>query len=68
MTRSGVIFLIILILNALIAMVYLLLYLVFGKDETHRMKYVMHTVIMLLCPVVGIGYFLLACLKYHYLK
>ena len=68
MTRSVGIFLIILILNALIAIGYLLWNLVFKKDETHRMQYIIHTVIMLLCPVVGIGYFLLAFLKYHYLE
>ena len=57
MTRSGIIFLIILILNALIAAGYLIWYLIFKKDTDNRKQYVMHTVIMLLCPVVGILYF-----------
>ena len=68
MTRSGIIFLIILILNALIAAGYLIWYLIFKKDTDNRKQYVMHTVIMLLCPVVGILYFFLSFLKYHFVK
>lgn len=68
MTRSGIIFIIILILNALAAVVYLLWYLIFKKDTDNRKQYVMHTVIMLLCPVVGILYFFFAFLKYHFVK
>ena len=68
MTRSGIIFLSILILNALIAVGYLLWYLIFKKDTDNRKQYVMHTVIMLLCPVVGILYFFLAFLKYHFVN
>ena len=68
MTRSGIIFLSILILNALIAAGYLIWYLIFKKDTDNRKQYVMHTVIMLLCPVVGILYFFLAFLKYHFVK
>lgn len=68
MTRSGIIFLIILILNALIAAGYLIWYLIFKKDTDNRKQYVMHTVIMLLCPVVGILYFFLAFLKYHFVN
>ena len=68
MTRSGIIFLSILILNALIAVGYLLWYLIFKKDTDNRKQYVMHTVIMLLCHVVGILYFFLAFLKYHFVN
>lgn len=68
MTRSGIIFCIMLILNTLIAVGYLLWYLIFKKDTDNRRQYVMHTVIMLLCPVVGILYFFLAFLKYHFVK
>ena len=57
MTRSGIIFIIVLILNALLAFVYLLWYLIFKKDKDNRKQYVMHTMIMLLCPIVGILYF-----------
>ena len=60
MTRSGIIFLIILILNALIAAGYLIWYLIFKKDTDNRKQYVMYTAIMLLCLVVGILYFFLA--------
>lgn len=68
MTRSGIIFCIMLILNTLIAVGYLLWYLIFKKDTDNRWQYVMHTVIMLICPVVGILYFFLAFLKYHFVK
>ena len=68
MTRSGIIFCIMLILNTLIALGYLLWYLIFKKDTDNRKQYVMHTVIMVLCPVVGILYFFLAFLKYHFVK
>ena len=68
MTRSGIIFCIMLILNTLIAVGYLLWYLIFKKDTDNRRQYVMHTVIMLICPVVGILYFFLAFLKYHFVK
>lgn len=68
MTRSGIIFIIVLILNALLAFVYLLWYLIFKKDKDNRKQYVMHTIIILLCPIVGILYFFFAFLKYHFLK
>ena len=68
MTRSGILFVIVLILNALIALLYLLWYLIWKKDTDNRKQYVMHTVIMLLCPIVGILYFFLAFLKYHFIK
>lgn len=68
MTRSGIIFLIVIILNTLIAAGYLIWYLIFKKDTDNRKQYVMHTVIMLLCPIVGILYFLTAFLKYHFIK
>lgn len=68
MTRSGIVFLIVLLLNALIAAGYLIWYLIFKKDTDNRKQYVMHTVIMLLCPVVGILYFFFGFLKYHFLK
>ena len=68
MTRSGMIFFIVLILNTLIAAGYLIWYLIFKKDTDNRKQYVMHTIIMLLCPVVGVLYFLFAFLKYHFIK
>ena len=68
MTRSGINFVIILILNALAAFAYLIWYLIFKKDTDNRKQYVMNTAIMLLCPVVGILYFFLAFLKFHFIK
>lgn len=68
MTHGAIIFLILLILNALVACFYLIWYLIFKKDADNRKQYVMNTVIMLLCPVVGILYFLFAFLKYRFIK
>ncbi|MDO5150038.1 MAG: hypothetical protein Q4D76_11665 [Oscillospiraceae bacterium] len=68
MNSGGIIFLAVLILNMLIACSYLIWHLIFKKDTDNRKQYVMHTVIMLLCPIVGICYFLFAFLKYHFIK
>lgn len=68
MTHSGMIFVILLILNALAAVIYLIWYLVFKKDKDNRKQYLMNMFIMLLCPVVGILYFFLAFLKFHFIK
>ena len=68
MTRSGIIFFIVLVVNMLIAVAYLIWYLIFKKDTDNRKQYAMNTVIMLLCPVVGILYFFLAFLKFHFIK
>lgn len=68
MTRSGIVFLIILVLNALVSLAYLFWWLIFKKDTDNRKQYIMNTVIMLLCPIVGILYFLFAFLKYRFIK
>ena len=68
MTRNGIIFFIVLVVNMLIAVAYLIWYLIFKKDTDNRKQYAMNTVIMLLCPVVGILYFFLAFLKFHFIK
>ena len=68
MTHSGIFFLTVFIVNALITAGYLIWYLIWKKDTDNRKQYVMHAVIMFLCPVVGILYFFLAFLKYHFLK
>lgn len=68
MTRSGIIFLIVLILNTLIAAGYLIWYLIYKQDTDNRKQYVMHTIIMLLCPIVGFLYFFFAFWKYHFIE
>lgn len=68
MTRAGIVFLIVVIINCLIAAVYLLWYLVFKRDQDNRKQYIMHTVIMVLCPVIGPLFFLCSFLKYHFLR
>ena len=68
MTRGGILFLVLLILNAMIAIGYLIWYLIFKQDTDNRKQYVMHTVIMLICPVVGILYFFFSFWKYHFIE
>lgn len=68
MTRGGIIFLTVLILNTLISFAYLIWWLIFKKDTDNRKQYLMNTVIMLLCPIVGIMYFLFAFFKYRFIK
>lgn len=68
MTRSGIIFLIVLILNTLASLAYLIWWLILKKDTDNRWQYVMNTVIMLLCPIVGILYFLFVYLKYRFIE
>ena len=68
MTRAGIVFLIVVIIGCLIAAVYLLWYLVFKRDQDNRKQYIMHTVIMVLCPVIGPLFFLCSFLKYHFLR
>ena len=65
MTRSGIVFVVVLILNVLIVLGYLIYWLIFKKDEDNRKQYFMNSVIMLLCPVVGVLYFFISFLKYH---
>lgn len=68
MTREGILFLILLILNFLVSLAYLIWWIVFKKDTDNRKQYVMNTVIMMLCPIVGIMYFLFAYLKMRFIK
>lgn len=65
MTRGGIVFVVVLILNVLIVLGYLIYWLIFKKDEDNRKQYFMNSVVMLLCPVVGVLYFLISFLKYH---
>lgn len=68
MSIGGILFFIFLILNTAIALAYLYWFLIFKKDEDNRKQYIMHTIIMILCPLVGVLYFLLGNLKYHFIK
>lgn len=67
MTEERFWFLVLLAVNTLVSLGYLLWYLVFKQDKDNRKQYIMHTVIMVLCPVVGPAYFLFGFLKYHLL-
>lgn len=68
MTISEKVFLILLILNCIVSFAYLIWWLVFKKDTDNRKQYLMNTVVMLLCPIVGIMYFLFSYLKYRFIK
>ena len=68
MTRGGMIFLAVLMVNALVSLLYLVWWLIFKKETDNRKQYVMYTVIMLLCPIVGILYFFFAFFKYRFLE
>lgn len=68
MTRGGIVFLTVLIINTLISIAYLIWWLIFKKDTDNRKQYVMNTVIMLLCPIVGALFFLFAFLKYRFIR
>ena len=65
MTRSGIVFVVVMILNLLIVFCYLIFWLIFKKDEDNRKQYFMNAVIMLLCPIIGVLYFLMSFFKYH---
>ena len=68
MTHGGILFLVLLILNAMIAVGYLIWYLILKQDTDNRKQYMMHTVIMLICPVVGMLYFFFSFWKYHLIE
>ena len=68
MTRSGMIFLVMLIINTLISLIYLTWWLIFKKDSDNRKQYIINSVIMLLCPIVGIMYFFVGFLKYYFME
>lgn len=61
-------FLAVVIVNCVVSVGYLVWYLIFKRDQDNRKQYMMHTVIMALCPVVGPLYFLCGFLKYHFIK
>ena len=68
MTRAGIVFLIVVIINCLVAAAYLLWYLIFKQDQDNRKQYIMHTVIMVLCPVIGPLFFICSFLKYPFIR
>lgn len=68
MTGERFRFLIFVILNCLVSLGYLAWYLIFKQKKDNRKQYLMHTVIMLLCPVVGPLYFLCGFVKYHFVE
>lgn len=68
MTVEGIRFLAVVIVNCVVTMGYLIWCLIFKRDQDNRKQYIMHAVIMALCPVVGPLFFLFGFLKYHFIK
>ena len=68
MTVEGIRFLAVVIVNCVVTMGYLIWYLIFKRDQDNRKQYIMHAVIMVLCPVVGPLFFLCGYLKYRFIK
>ena len=63
MAREMMIFLIVLVVNLVIVIIYLLWNILFRKQENKR-SYWIRSFVMLLCPIVGICFFLLAHIFY----
>lgn len=63
MAEPMIVFLTIIAINSLIVIIYLLWNILFRKKE-HKRSYWIRSVVMLLCPVVGICFFLLAQIFY----
>ena len=68
MTVEGIRFLAVVIVNCVVTMGYLIWFLIFKRDQDNRKQYIMHAVIMVLCPVVGPLFFLCGYLKYRFIK
>ena len=68
MTVEGIRFLAVVIVNCVVTMGYLIWYLIFKRDQDNRKQYIMHAVIMVLCPVIGPLFFLCGYLKYRFIK
>ena len=68
MTVERIRFLAVVIVSCVVAMGDLICYLIFKRDQDNRKQYIMHAVIMVLCPVVGPLFFLCGYLKYRFIK
>lgn len=68
MTQSEKNFLILLLINAIVSVIYLIGNILIKKDFGNVKKYLMNMAVMLLCPIVGIVYFLFSYLKYRFVK
>lgn len=68
MTLSGILFFIILFINTIIAIAYYVWFVIHKQETDNRKQYLMNTIIMIVCPIVGICYFLLSFFKYHFIK
>lgn len=62
MNREYLWFIILLIINFLLVAIYVIHGVVFRGNKEGRLQYIMNAIIMLLCPVAGIGYFVVGTL------
>ncbi len=58
-------FILLLIINLLLVAVYLIYGIFFRQNKEGRIQYVLNAVVMLLCPLAGIGYFVLGAFIQH---
>ena len=65
---TGIWFLALLEGNFAVILGYLTWFLLLKPEEGYQLQYIMHAVVMLLCPVVGPLYFLFAFLKSRFMK
>lgn len=68
MNRAELIFLLMLDLNAIVAFSYLFWWVIFKRKIDNRKQYAMNTAIMLLCPIIGILYYLISYFKFRFIK
>ena len=68
MTVERIRFLTVVLVNCVVTMGYRIWFLTFKRDQDNRKQYIMHAVIMVLCPVVGPLFFLCGYLKYRFIK
>lgn len=68
MTGERFWFLMLLTVNALVALGYLVWFLLFRKDEDNRAQFWMYALVMVLCPLIGPLYFLFSFLKYRFVR
>lgn len=54
--------------NCLVAIGYLVWFLIFRREEDSLKQFLMHALVMVLCPVVGPLYFLFGFLKYRFIR
>lgn len=66
MTRQESVFILVLLINFLLSLLYFAFGMIFGKKRDGRLQYVINTVVMLLCPVVGPTFLIVGHLLFRF--